>query len=121
LTKNPRSSFLVQFLSLILSAGAFAVESGSAGRLMLLGDSITEGKFADDGIGFRKELYLKLKANGLEMSFVGSYGESPYEGHFQRDERSAIFILAAWEMAEPESWTSPTTWIPSARRWSPFI
>ncbi len=86
-----RLSFLLQLLFLILSTGVLAVESSSSGRLMLLGDSITEGKFADDGIGFRKELYLKLKAAGLEMSFVGSYGESPCEGHFQSGRKISDF------------------------------
>ncbi len=55
----------------------------AANRIMLLGDSITEGKFAEDGLGYRKELYHLLLQKGLSIDFVGSYGEAPYEGHFQ--------------------------------------
>ncbi len=52
-------------------------------RLMLIGDSITAGKFADDQIGFRKSLYNRLRAAGQTVDFVGDYGDPPYEGHFQ--------------------------------------
>jgi lysophospholipase L1-like esterase len=91
LIKHLRSSFFVQIICLALSVSISAGESGSTGRLLLLGDSITEGKFADDGIGFRKELYLKLKSGGLEMDFVGGFGESPYEGHFQSGKKISDF------------------------------
>ncbi len=91
LIKRLRTSFCVQIICLALSVSVAAEVSRSTGRLMLLGDSITEGKFADDAIGFRKELYLKLEAGGLEMSFVGSNGESPYEGHFQSGRKISDF------------------------------
>ncbi|MDZ7725002.1 MAG: SGNH/GDSL hydrolase family protein [candidate division KSB1 bacterium] len=50
---------------------------------MLLGDSITEGKFALDNRGFRKYLYDKLNANNFDIDFVGDSGISPYEGYFE--------------------------------------
>ncbi len=56
---------------------------GAATRIMLLGDSITAGKFADDTLGYRKVLYDQLAAAGLTVDFVGGYGSAPYEGHFQ--------------------------------------
>ncbi|RPH99111.1 MAG: hypothetical protein EHM72_12075, partial [Calditrichaeota bacterium] len=52
-------------------------------RLMPIGDSITYGKYADDMIGYRKTLYDLLAAAGLSVDFVGTYGDPPYEGHFQ--------------------------------------
>ncbi|MDZ7370969.1 MAG: FG-GAP-like repeat-containing protein, partial [candidate division KSB1 bacterium] len=56
---------------------------GAATRIMLIGDSITAGKFADDMIGFRKVLHDKLRADGIQFELVGGYGDPPYEGHFQ--------------------------------------
>jgi len=56
---------------------------GAATRIMLLGDSITAGKFADDTLGYRKVLYDQLAAAGLAIDFVGAFGAAPYEGHFQ--------------------------------------
>jgi len=56
---------------------------GASPRLMLIGDSITEGRGASDSIGFRKILYQLLQTAGLSVDFVGSSGESPYEGHFK--------------------------------------
>lgn len=56
---------------------------GSSPRIMLIGDSITDGKFADDMIGYRKSLYDNLTAAGQAGDFVGQYGQPPYEGHFQ--------------------------------------
>jgi hypothetical protein len=52
-------------------------------RIMLIGDSITEGLVSGNGIAFRKVLYDLLTAAGLGPDFVGSYGDPPYEGHFQ--------------------------------------
>jgi adhesin/invasin len=59
------------------------IELASTPRIMLLGDSITAGKYADDTIGYRKVLYDQLTAGGVPVDFVGGYGDSPYEGHFQ--------------------------------------
>ncbi len=52
-------------------------------RLMLIGDSITEGLVSGNGIAFRKMLYDMLGTAGLAPDFVGSFGDPPYEGHFQ--------------------------------------
>jgi len=60
-----------------------AIVLASTHRLMLLGDSITDGKFAEDNLGYRKELYDLLAAKGVSVDFVGGYGDPPYEGHFQ--------------------------------------
>ncbi len=52
-------------------------------RIMLLGDSITDGKFADDDIGYPKRLYELLTWNNYNIDFVGPFGDPPYEGHYQ--------------------------------------
>ena len=52
-------------------------------RIMLLGDSITDGKFADDDIGYPKRLYELLTWNNYSVDFVGPFGDPPYEGHYQ--------------------------------------
>ena len=65
------------------SMNAQAIVIGSETRLMLLGDSITEGKFADDMMGYRKVLYDQLHMSGYDVDFVGEFGEPPYEGQFQ--------------------------------------
>jgi len=64
---------------------------GTATRIMLLGDSITAGKFADDTLGYRKVLYDQLVAAGLAIDFVGAYGAAPYEGHFQGGRKTFDF------------------------------
>ncbi len=60
-------------------------------RIMLLGDSITAGKYADDNLGYRKVLYDQLRAGGFNVDFVGAYGDSPYEGHFQGGRKTFDF------------------------------
>ncbi|MBN2355624.1 VCBS repeat-containing protein, partial [candidate division KSB1 bacterium] len=67
----------------IANLQAYEVQLSSDTRIMLLGDSITDGKYADDGLGYRKELYHMLLGKGLSIDFVGSYGDPPYESHFQ--------------------------------------
>ena len=52
-------------------------------RIMLLGDSITAGALATDYKGYRHMLYDRLRANNVEVDFVGDFGEAPYEGHFE--------------------------------------
>ncbi len=50
-------------------------------RLMLIGDSITEGQGAPPG--FRDNLHALLNAEpGLTFDFVGSMGTPPLQGHF---------------------------------------
>jgi hypothetical protein len=64
----------------------YEVQTSSDYRVMVVGNSITAGKFADDGIGYRKVLYDDLKAHeseyALPIDFVGPYGDPPYEGYF---------------------------------------
>jgi enediyne biosynthesis protein E4 len=68
----------IQVQSISLSGGT---------RIMLIGDSITHGKFADDFIGYRHMLYDRLDGDGAAIDFVGDYGVPPYEGHFQGGEK----------------------------------
>lgn len=67
----------------ITSMSADEIILADSPRLMLIGDSITEGRGSSDGFGFRKILYDKLKTVSAAIDFVGSYGDAPYEGHFQ--------------------------------------
>ena len=67
----------------IQSVELYKIVLSNTTDIMLLGDSITFGKFADDSIGYRKRLYDLLKQNGYDIDFVGDYGDPPYEGHFQ--------------------------------------
>ncbi|MBD3376677.1 T9SS type A sorting domain-containing protein [candidate division KSB1 bacterium] len=60
-------------------------------RVMLLGNSITAGVGASDGIGYRKPLYHYLNNNGFDVDFVGSVGDPPYEGHFKGGYKVADF------------------------------
>ncbi len=60
-------------------------------KVMLLGNSITGGGGASDGIGYRKPLYHYLNNNGYDIDFVGSVGDAPYEGHFKGGYKVADF------------------------------
>ena len=60
-------------------------------RIMLIGDSITDGKFATNNKGYRHILYDKLRANQHDIDFVGSFGDDPYSGHFQGGKRIVAF------------------------------
>lgn len=52
-------------------------------RIMPVGNSITDGAFgSSDGLGFRNDLYARLRDTGLSFDFVGGSGSAPYEGHF---------------------------------------
>ncbi len=64
------------------SIQAQTIVLSSEPRIMLMGDSITRGKFASDSIGYRKVLYDQLQMKGYNVDFVGGYGEEPYEGHY---------------------------------------
>ena len=52
-------------------------------RIMLIGDSVTDGVGSTDGLGFRDDLYDRLTVLTYPFIFVGSAGESPYRGHFK--------------------------------------
>ena len=67
----------------IQSVELYKIVLNNTTDIMLLGDSITFGKFAEDSIGYRKRLYDLLDQNGYNIDFVGDYGDPPYEGHFQ--------------------------------------
>ncbi len=49
-------------------------------KIMPIGDSITKGTGSTSQAGFRPYLYDKL--NGVNFTFVGPDGASPYNGHF---------------------------------------
>ncbi len=57
-------------------------EGASGKRVLLVGNSITDGVGSSDGLGFRPELYNMLHSAGESVDFVGPEGASPYEGHF---------------------------------------
>jgi protocatechuate 3,4-dioxygenase beta subunit len=50
---------------------------------MPVGNSITDGRYgSSDGLGFRNDLYARLRDAGLSFDFVGGTGTPPYEGYF---------------------------------------
>ena len=51
-------------------------------RIMLMGDSITEGMESTDGLGFRNDIRFKLQDLGFPFALVGSMKWKPYQGHF---------------------------------------
>ncbi len=62
-------------------------------RLLLVGDSVTHGSVgSSSGLGFRQSLYNKLRDVRRDIDFVGSYGESPYEGHFLGGKKVRDFL-----------------------------
>jgi lysophospholipase L1-like esterase len=79
-------------------------------RIMPLGDSITEGRGAtEDPSGYRGRLWSRLKADGLEVDFVGTLKTGPagvdadHEGHpgWRIDQLTAE--LAGWlAKAQPD-------------------
>ena len=71
----------------IASIRAQSIVLGTDTRIMLLGDSITHGKFADDFKGYRHMLYDRLDGDGYNIDFVGDFGDPPYEAHFQGGEK----------------------------------
>ena len=75
--------FLLASMSWARPDQAGETAQAASPRIMLIGDSITEGRGSDDGIGYRKVLFDLLQSISLSSDFVGSYGDSPYEGHFQ--------------------------------------
>lgn len=54
----------------------------SQNRIMLIGNSITQGKYSSNGLGFRDDIYNKLNQISYPFVFVGSSGGHPYRGHF---------------------------------------
>jgi len=51
-------------------------------RIMLMGDSITEGHGSGNGAGFKDELQDSLNQAGLTFKFVGPEGSFPFQGHY---------------------------------------
>jgi len=74
-------TFVMIFLSFSLSSAYSA--DGFMHRIILLGNSITVGKGSSDGLGFRDELYYRLKNTGFPFEFVGSAGINPFKGHYK--------------------------------------
>ncbi len=84
-----RSGAIVMCLSVVLAGGP-ALAGGNLGKIMPLGDSITQG--AGTWGGYREPLANSLKAAGYTFQFVGSVvdthtasliqsGNAHYEGH----------------------------------------
>jgi lysophospholipase L1-like esterase len=64
-----------------LFLSSFLKESiaGVPTRMMLLGDSITEGIGSIDGSGYRRVLYHFLSEYGYSVKFVGNLGNGPFD------------------------------------------
>ena len=77
--KNGRYILFVFLLSLVFAGCVL----GADNRILLVGDSITEGVKSSDSLGFRDALYEKLLEEGYPFCFVGYPGEPPYRGHFR--------------------------------------
>ncbi|RPH92037.1 MAG: hypothetical protein EHM72_18010, partial [Calditrichaeota bacterium] len=64
-------------------------------RIMPVGNSLTAGKDGVTGVegdGFRRFLYESLQSGGLDFTFVGGRGNSPYVGHFQSGAKIEWFL-----------------------------
>ena len=60
-------------------------------RIMLIGNSITEGLGSSTGTGWRRILYDSLAQIGYDFEFVGPAGEDPIKGHFYRGKTIGSF------------------------------
>lgn len=64
----------------------FVIVAASAGfsqsRLLLIGDSITEGRMSQNGLGFRDDLYNSLSEANIPFVYVGPEGGYPFFGHY---------------------------------------
>lgn len=52
-------------------------------RILLIGDSITQGVRSSDYLGFRNDLFDSLSSVEYPFEMVGSSGSYPYYGHFK--------------------------------------
>jgi enediyne biosynthesis protein E4 len=75
----------------IQSIGLNGIVLSDRKRIMLIGDSITKGKYAADSSGYRKYLYDELIANQYDVEFVGDFGPKPYWAHYQGGTRISAF------------------------------
>ncbi|MBC7188040.1 MAG: SGNH/GDSL hydrolase family protein, partial [Calditrichaeota bacterium] len=83
---------------LVLTAGLLftllATQGLAQTRIMLVGNSITDGRYgSSDGLGFRNDLYARLRDAGLSFDFVGGTGTPPYEGYFFPGARIEEFYI----------------------------
>ena len=86
----------------------FSIRDGAAGsgippaqhRIMLVGNSITEGTGSSDGQGFRPMLYQKLTDAGVDFTFVGSEGTPPNEGYFFAGEKIDQFYPPGFDAGD---------------------
>ncbi|KAA3659151.1 MAG: T9SS C-terminal target domain-containing protein [Calditrichaeota bacterium] len=51
-------------------------------RILLVGNSITEGVGSSDSQGFRPDFYQQISDAGYDFTLVGGEGIEPYNGHF---------------------------------------
>ncbi|KAA3618380.1 MAG: T9SS C-terminal target domain-containing protein [Calditrichaeota bacterium] len=66
----------------LLDGSAVTTVPAADYRVLLVGNSITEGVGSSDGQGFRPGLQQQLTNAGYDFTFVGAEGNSPYNGHF---------------------------------------
>ncbi|HHS13340.1 MAG TPA: T9SS type A sorting domain-containing protein [bacterium] len=75
------------FFMLCILTGLDAADN----RILLIGDSITQGVRSSDDLGFRNDLYDSLSSVEYPFEMVGSSGSSPYFGHFKSGGRIGQF------------------------------
>lgn len=80
MTAGRLKNFLWIVFMLILAVPA---AMGKINRILLVGDSITQGKGSSDNLGFRDELLYKLLDLGYPFRFVGSSDQDPFRAFFQ--------------------------------------
>ncbi len=78
-----RRCCLAQIIASCLLLAAIGGTVLAQTRIMPVGNSITDGLYgSSDALGFRNDLYARLRDAGLSFDFVGSTGAPPYEGYF---------------------------------------
>ncbi len=76
----PKALVVTLFFGIVL--GSADAASAQTWKIMMVGNSITLGKFSSDSLGFRRPLYEQLTDAQVDFDFVGDTGDSPYEGWF---------------------------------------
>ena len=85
------------FLFAILSASFSFAQSASPIKILLVGDSITDGTIGStDGLGYRNDLYDDLSSLSINFDFVGSSGSEPYEGFYYSGDLIADFYSGGY-------------------------
>lgn len=79
-------------------------------KIMPIGDSITKGTGSTSQAGFRPYLYDKL--NGVNFTFVGPDGASPYNGHFTAGAKIEEFYTGGFGTGSRDIASSMNTYQP---------